>query len=175
MESGLCSLGGLNVFAQFVPMTGRTGSAACGCSVHGRVSEPGDSPVCFACERPGVSDGACGRWKHVCNTPYWSAISEWTAQVGAGWAHRRDLQGDPLVVGECLCARRDCVYNMYTKFRLQSAKNEKGSWDVMAVGQASPMGRYPSTPKQVRKHESRGGTRTPCTHPMMNRLSDIRC
>ncbi|CAN0510938.1 unnamed protein product [Ectocarpus sp. 12 AP-2014] len=50
---------------------------------------------------------------------------------------------------ECLCTRVDCVFNMFSKFGLQSTKNEKGSWDTMVRGQSSPMVRYPSTRGQV--------------------------
>ncbi|CAN0210642.1 unnamed protein product [Ectocarpus sp. 12 AP-2014] len=39
---------------------------------------------------------------------------------------------------------------MYKKFKRRREKEENGSRDYMVVGQASPMGRYPSTGFQVR-------------------------
>ncbi|CAN0144576.1 unnamed protein product, partial [Ectocarpus sp. 6 AP-2014] len=33
--------------------------------------------------------------------------------VGSGWRHDRDLQQNPLRVGECICSRTDCVLGLY--------------------------------------------------------------
>ncbi|CAM9806180.1 unnamed protein product, partial [Ectocarpus fasciculatus] len=123
--------------------------AICGRTEHGRVSTCGGPPVCFACYRPGCSDGPRGFWKHVGAGPFWSTIAQWSAEVGEAWVHSRDLRRNPLEVGECLCTRVDCVFNMYSTYRHRSAKNEKGSWDTMVKGQSSRMGRYPSTRAQV--------------------------
>ena len=68
--------------------------------------------------------------------------------MGVGWKHARDLQEDPLKVGECICCRADCVARIYSVFKWHLRKPEIG-WRKMELGQPSPMGRYPSTGSQV--------------------------
>lgn len=117
--------------------------------MHGKQVLGGGLGLCFACGRAGSRDGCSSRWKHVGQGTYWAELGEWSASVGEEWPHERDLQGDPLRVGECICTRPDCVGGMYKKFKRRREKEENGSRDYMVVGQASPMGRYPSTGFQV--------------------------
>ncbi|CAM9781520.1 unnamed protein product, partial [Ectocarpus sp. 6 AP-2014] len=63
--------------------------------------------------------------------------------VGSGWRHDRDLQQNPLRVGECTCSRTDCVLGLYKKYVWRRQREEKGPLHKMEVGQRSPMGRYP--------------------------------
>ncbi|CAM9127441.1 unnamed protein product [Pylaiella littoralis] len=118
---------------------------SCGRTLHGRPAPGGSSNaplLCFACDRPGAreEDHCNQRWHHVGDGTYWSGLGDWAAEVGEGWS---------FVLGECLCSRTDCVFNLYGQFRKRAAKAEIGSLDIMSVGQSSPMGRYPTTKAQV--------------------------
>lgn len=108
----------------------------------------GGLPPCFACDRPGSRDGCSKKWNHVGGTEYWEELGEWASTVGVGWKHARDLQQDPLTVGDCICSRSDCVAGMYSVFKWHRRKQESGG-RKMELGQPSPMGRYPSTGSQV--------------------------
>lgn len=101
--------------------------------------------VCYACGR----EGSGGRWKHIGSGPYWDLFPEW-AKTGDGWAFGRDLVKDAMVPGECVCARSDCVLELYRTFQRRTSKHETGSWGTMLPGQRSPLGRYASMPWQVR-------------------------
>ena len=88
---------------------------------------------------------------HVGSSQYWAELGEWAATIGEGWAHKRNLQAEPLQVGECICRRSDCVAGLYGTFKQHLLREEKGSVGAaMEIGQTSPMGRYPSTGPQVR-------------------------
>ncbi|CAM9965862.1 unnamed protein product [Ectocarpus fasciculatus] len=76
---------------------------SCGRAVHGKQVLGGGLGLCFACGRAGSRDGCSSRWKHVGQGTYWAELGEWSASVGEEWPHERDLQGDPLRVGECIC------------------------------------------------------------------------
>ncbi|CAM9394378.1 unnamed protein product, partial [Ectocarpus sp. 8 AP-2014] len=59
--------------------------------------------------------------------------------VGSGWRHDRDLQQNPLRVGECICSRTDCVLGLYKKYvwrpegrKMTFAQN--GGWTAVADG-----------------------------------------
>ena len=121
---------------------------ACGRVVHGKDTGDGTLPLCFACARPGSRDGCSGKWYHVVATEYWEELGEWSAKLGEAWPHSRDLVHDPLRVGECICARQDCVWRMYSVFKWHRQKRESGG-RKMELGQPSRMGRYPSTHSQV--------------------------
>lgn len=121
---------------------------SCGRAAHGRDAEAGGLPRCFACDRPGSRDGSMKKWNHVGDTEYWGELEEWSSTVGVGWKHARDLQEDPLTVGECICARSDCVVGMYKLFKSHRQKHESGG-RKMELGQPSPLSRYPSTGSQV--------------------------
>ena len=54
----------------------------------------------------------------------------------------------PLLVGECICCRADCVAGMYHVFKWRRQKQESGG-RKMELGQPSPLSRYPSTGTQV--------------------------
>ncbi|CAM9112158.1 unnamed protein product, partial [Hapterophycus canaliculatus] len=125
-------------------------TASCGFSVHGKLSECGSMRLCFACGRPGGHDDAAGRWKHVGSGPFWTGFREWCANVGDGWSHPRNLAREPLAAGDCVCCRRDCVYNLYDRSQRRASKEETGTWIPMVPGQRSPWGRYPTTKSQVR-------------------------
>ncbi|CAB1111375.1 unnamed protein product [Ectocarpus sp. CCAP 1310/34] len=88
---------------------------SCGRAVHGKEAPGGGLGLCFACGRPGSRDGCSSRWKHVGQTTYWAEVGEWSAMVGQEWPHERDLQGDPLKVGECICTRPDCAGGIVQK------------------------------------------------------------
>ena len=79
----------------------------------------------------------------------WSGLQLWADSVAPAWVHSRDITTERLVAGECVCARTDCVISLFKKFRTQQEKAEKGSLEIMAKGQSSPLGRYPSTSFQV--------------------------
>ena len=88
---------------------------------------------------------------HVGSSQYWAELGEWAATIGEGWAHKRNLQDEPLQVGECICRRSDCVAGLYGTFKQHLLREEEGSVGAaMEIGQTSPMGRYPSTGPQVR-------------------------
>ncbi|CAB1096167.1 unnamed protein product [Ectocarpus sp. CCAP 1310/34] len=116
--------------------------ASCGKVVHGK--EPaaaGELRRCFACDRPGSRDGCSTNWQHVVDSEYWAELGEWSATVGEGWTHERDLVGDPLKAGECICRRADCVVNLYQRYKGRRQREEKGALHTMVIGQRSPMGR----------------------------------
>ena len=121
----------------------------CGLSSHGKPNPDGGLPLCYACNRPGARYGSSTGWRHVGSGPFWSALEQWSASIGATWVHARDITKEPLIVGECICGRLDCVISMYKRFCKQQAKAEKGSLVTMATGQSSPLDRYPSTSFQV--------------------------
>ncbi|CAN0344921.1 unnamed protein product, partial [Pylaiella littoralis] len=89
------------------------------------------------------------RWLHVATTAYWADLRDWSSAVGADWTHERDLILEPLTEGWCICIRPDCVRGMYHNYKLQRKRDKGGSSNRMAVGQSSPLGRYPSTRFQV--------------------------
>eukprot|EP00904_Undaria_pinnatifida_P000342 jgi/Undpi1/10308/HiC_scaffold_28.g12759.m1 len=122
----------------------------CGLTKHGKPNPDGGLALCFACGRAGARNGSSTGWRHVGSGPFWSALEQWSANIGAAWVHARDLTTEPLVDGECLCSRSDCVVLMHRRFSRQQQKAEKGSLETMATGQSSPLGRYPSTSFQVR-------------------------
>eukprot|EP00904_Undaria_pinnatifida_P007597 jgi/Undpi1/3968/HiC_scaffold_16.g07336.m1 len=128
----------------------RGSRGACGLAQHGKPNPEGGLALCYACGRPGARDRSNVGWRHVGSGPCWSALEQWTASVGAAWVHSRDITEQRFVAGECVCCRTDCVVSMYKKFIAQQQKAEKGSLGTMATGQASPLGRYPSTSFQVR-------------------------
>lgn len=94
---------------------------ACGRTEHGRPATPcGDTDettlACSACDRPGAREDGhyySRRWKHVGDGPYWSGLGDWAAQVGEGWVHKLDVEKEPFDVGESVCCRLDCVFNLY--------------------------------------------------------------
>ncbi|CAM9259984.1 unnamed protein product [Scytosiphon promiscuus] len=139
--------------------------AACGRAWHGK-SVAGDGiPECYGCGRPGSRDGCSSKWKHIGDSEYWAELVEWSTTVSMAWTHKRDLRQDPFKVGECICCRPDCVAAMYKVFKTNILKQETGSLGRMEIGQASPMGRYPSTSPQVRallEHASVDGSVLDC-------------
>lgn len=144
------TLGIFNGFSGVFPhMAGSR--AACGRTQHGKEAPTSGARLCFACLRPDASDhdGRSKRWLHVATTAYWADLRDWSSAVGADWTHERDLILEPLRAGECICIRPDCVRGMYHNYKLQRKRDKGGSSNRMAVGQSSPLGRYPSTRFQV--------------------------
>ena len=121
---------------------------ACGRVVHGKEVAAGGLGLCFACDRPGSRDGCSIKWQHVGDTEYWQELGAWSSTVGEEWKHARNIQQDPLMVGECICCRADCVAGMYHVFKWCRQKQESGG-RTMELGQPSPLSRYPSTGIQV--------------------------
>lgn len=104
--------------------------ATCGRAVHGKQAAEGGIPLCLACDRPGTRDGCSRRWHHVADSEYWEELRAWSAKVGEAWTHGRDLQQDPLKVGECICSRTDCVLRMYQCYKssLGRKRTEGARW-----------------------------------------------
>lgn len=131
------------------------GLAACGSVSHGKkASTAGAIGACYACGRPGARDFIGGRWRHVGNSHYWADITEWSAKLGESWVFERDFGQEPLVYGECICSRSDCVDARYKVYRNHREKQEKGSLDIMQVGQRSRTGRYPTLGSQVSENDA---------------------
>lgn len=53
----------------------------------------------------------------------------------------RNLTQEKLVAGECVCSRTDCVVAMFKRFNTRKQKADKGSLEIIATGQPSPLGR----------------------------------
>ena len=128
----------------------RGANGACGLAEHGRpTSQEGGYPLRYACGRAGVHDRLNADWRHVGSSDTWSGLQEWADSVGLAWVHSRDITKERLVPGECLCTRTDCVIWLLKRLMTPQPKTEKGSLGIMATGQSSPLGRYPSTIFQV--------------------------
>ena len=99
----------------------------CGLTKHGKPNPDGNLALCFACGRAGGRNTLITVWRHVGSGPFWWALEQWSASIGAAWVHARDLTTEPVVDGECMCSRSDCVVLMYRRFSKQQQEAEKGS------------------------------------------------
>ncbi|CAM9652198.1 unnamed protein product [Ectocarpus sp. 8 AP-2014] len=112
--------------------------ASCGKGVHGKeAAAEGELRRCFACDRPGSRDGCSTRWQHVGDSETWALLGEWSASVGSGWRHDRDLQQNPLRVRallehvelegrvlDCCGAAQDAVYTVLSSHGLRVATHD---------------------------------------------------
>ena len=97
--------------------------ASCGRVLCGKEPIHGDNRLCFACDRPGSRDRYSSKWMHVGSSQYWAelggALGECGLRIREGWAHQRNLQDEPLQVGECICCRSDCVAGLHNNFKVR--------------------------------------------------------
>ena len=125
--------------------------AACGKTVHGKPGADGDTGLCMVCLRP-IPLRPGSNWRHIGKGPYWAALGGWLQTVKNSWTHERDLSSHPPQIGECVCARPDCVWSMYTKFIAARRFLARGRSAPLGIGQSSPLGRFPTLACQVSNH-----------------------
>jgi hypothetical protein len=73
----------------------------------------GKHRMCYACLRNGHGDRL--KWRHVGKLEFWGALEDWMASRGFWWPHSK--HPSLLVLGDCVCDRKDCVYRCLIAYR----------------------------------------------------------